>query len=705
MSEAAFLDPADLKTVLDGITSRLLESVDPEALYDAVVHIAMETTGAQASSLYLEQQETKGEAIVMVAGAGYEVHRIGRVYRRGQGLTGWIWDTSSSVKYDNREEVENRKGPWLGVHNDVVRKRVPNWQCWSLIGVPLRIGNRTIGVLKVENRNPNPPACFTRRDQTVLEIIASTMAVAIENRRRMETAYTDILSALHEVSDMLVSKEILPFSALCHRIVSKCVEIFNAEACSLYLPAVGATNSSAEEETITMVAGAGYEVHRIGKAAYRKGQGLTGSIWQDGKPVKYDSREALETSGKWQGVHNDLILSKVPTWVCSSLIGVPLRIGTRTIGVIKVENRKAPKSHFSYEELRSLEILAGNIALALEMLDRHRRIFWQGERARELAHGLGDLVGVALVDVRECVRLLDGLPGSREKEQALKYLELVRTKLTETHRQVDAKYRIQDLVNELLTRTQGILNERKILAHVDVPPEPIYVNVNWDQMLQACGSLVSNAIDALAGCQDPQLWILAILGAEERQPRELELTIRDNGPGLDSDQRDRFRVTGQLASTKHPGLGTGVAQAYRYCAENGAFLALLVPRTDSSGVEFRITFTTCSPARLRLLVIDDRVIDDFKRRVDDHGGIDATYRTGPEDLTAVLAGGSTESLAQYDAILLDCNFEAGVEGHTVYRQLLRAAPDIARKVTLMSSYPRYFQLPDITVHKKLEILD
>src|ERR1035441_6722229 len=95
MEKTAMLDFDDLKAVLDRITIRLVESSDPGALVEAVVQIAMDTTAAQASSLYLEQSEESDsgppETIVMVAGAGYELHRVGKAnYRKGQGLTGSV---------------------------------------------------------------------------------------------------------------------------------------------------------------------------------------------------------------------------------------------------------------------------------------------------------------------------------------------------------------------------------------------------------------------------------------------------------------------------------------------------------------------------------------------------------------------------------------------------------------------------------------
>ncbi len=313
-----------LVTVFEDITSRLLASTDPNRLYDVAVQIAMETTGAQACSLYLEQNladpERDPTRIVMVAGAGFERHRIGVAYEKGDGLTGRIWQTSQSVKLDSQARIEDPAIGWRGRHNAQLIGKEPGWRSYSLIGVPLRIGTRTIGVLKVENKKPGEPACFLNDDQILLETIASTIAMAIENQRSFERSHGHILDALRDMTGMLVSPDVMSFRMMCDRIVHKCIDIFNAEACSLYI------QDDKQGDFIEMVSGAGYERLRRG-ARYKKGEGLTGTIWDRGQAVKYDTRQEVENPANgWRGLNNRQVLSQRGDWECCSLIGVPLRI-------------------------------------------------------------------------------------------------------------------------------------------------------------------------------------------------------------------------------------------------------------------------------------------------------------------------------------------------------------------------------------------
>lgn len=721
------LDFDDLKQVLDKITSRLVEKAEPGALYNAVVQIAMETTGAQASSLYLEtsndDKEKAPQTITMVAGAGYESYRIGKaVYKKGQGLTGWIWQQSKSVKYDTPEELQDQKSPWRGDYDRLVREKDPNWVCWSLIGIPLKLGERTIGVLKVENKNPSPPAHFTLRDQLVLDVIASTIALAIENRRISEEYSSTILNALLDVSETLISKEIMPFQVLCDRIVQECIRIFNAQACSLYLEKSDETESTLPQ-TITMVAGAGYEVYRIGKASYKKGQGLTGGIWEGGEPVKFDTTEELRDSkGPWSGEYDDIVREKDPSWVCSSLIGVPLRIGTRIIGVLKVENKNpSPQSHFTYEELRSLEILSSNIALVLEMLNYHREIFWRGDKARTFAHNLANQIRNALLNVHEVSDNLRHFPQTEKTDLVRKRLKIVSTTLAEleelrktTLTSTPTRYRripmtVKDLLNDLLARSQRVLEEKRIRCIIEITDESVYVNVDHDQILQALGNIMTNAIDAVVNMPSPKIWIKVETHPAGTKNEELEILILDNGEGLTEDQRVQFKEARMIKSTKHQHIGAGLAEASRCCEDNEGRLECIAMNDDDIGGAFKIILSTCKPKPRTLLIIDDdkNVLDSFRIAVEERQDIRATYLETADPLLSQLGSSGIKrhdvNLGQFDWIFLDCILKGGIDGSRIYSDLLKKGNDLTQRILLMSGHEDYLDKSK-EVYDKYEVL-
>jgi GAF domain-containing protein/CheY-like chemotaxis protein len=712
-------DGRKLVGIFEEITSKLVESTDPNRLYDAAVQIAMDTTGAQACSLYLEQNVTDVEKepgiIVMVSGAGFESLRKGVTYRPGQGLTGRIWLTSQSVKLDSREEIEDPARGWLGLHNLELLDRMPDWVSYSLIGVPLRIGERTIGVLKVENKNPGPPALFSVEEQILLETIASTIALAIENQRYSEQSYGLVLSALRGMSEMLVAEGPISFEMLCARIVEMCIDVYNAEACSLYI------QDTTDPDFIEMVSGAGYERFRVG-VRYRREQGLSGSIWASSKSLRCDTREQVEDPVKgWVGLHNSLVKTRQPDWECCSLIGVPLRIGIRTIGVLKVENKKPVKlSHFTHNELRSLEIVASNIAVALEMRRRQDAVFRQGQQAREFTHNLGNKVQSANVAVASALDDLADHPGL--PEAPIEQLGIARRTLEEIDRlRKDALARSKKERNRSTVSVNSILRDIVDRCRV-LEPEGIrivttelesdaYAHVDPEQVLLAFDRLIENAADAMKHSQDKLVWIEA-----RRQPDPISpvdkvlLLLVDNGPGFNALQRKQFEENRAILRSKGPSLGAGLNIADRLFADNGIYLRIIDPpwHLPAGGAAFQIEIPVFEPRRLKVLAMDDdsSYLGLLQIEARKSSEIQLDTRGGP-DLVLEAAKGSPPALNeldQYDLILLDCFFaDVRVDGPEMIRWLRDVNPRLADRIVLMSGHDEYRSRRDI-VDKYAEIL-
>ena len=613
-----------LVSIFEDITTKLAESQEPNRLYDVAVQIAMATTDAQACSLYLEQSvmdaTKQPDHITMVAGAGFERYRTGVAkYHKGDGLTGKIWETSRPVKFDTQSQIEDRGNGWQGLHNKVVLENVANWVSYSLIGVPLRIGERTIGVLKVENKNPGMPSCFSADDQVLLETIASTIALAIENQRYSEQSYSSILDALRDVSEMLVGPETMTFQTLCDSIVEKCIQVFNAEACSLYIEDVRVPGE--EPEHIVMVSGAGYENNRIG-AEYKKDRGLTGSIWKNSLPVKYDTRAEVEDRKHgWEGVHNQQVLEKVVDWECCSLIGVPLRIGDRTIGVLKVENKKPVKqSHFTHNELHSLEVLASNIALALEMHRQREVVFKKGERARQFTHRLGNSVQTALACTSKAISHMPPLDKSSSMREVADYLDIAQKTLLSiddlrkavlddrSAEHIKVTNSLNQILRRVIDRCQPVLRSKNIERYQKLLEKDVFTNVNLQEVLEAFDNLIGNTVDAVGGLPSPKMWIEADFnGGTSSVLDVVTVLLVDNGTGFRDEQRKEFEKTGRIPSSKRTGLGMGVAIASRCLADNGIYLKIIDPpgRLTRTGAAFQIDIPLVQPRSMKVLVIDD----------------------------------------------------------------------------------------------------
>jgi transcriptional regulator with GAF, ATPase, and Fis domain/CheY-like chemotaxis protein len=713
-----------LVSIFEDITTKLAESQEPNRLYDVAVQIAMATTDAQACSLYLEQSvmdaTKQPDLITMVAGAGFERYRTGVAkYRKGEGLTGRIWETSRPVKFDTKEQIEDPSNGWRGLHNNVVLENVASWVSYSLIGVPLRIGKRTIGVLKVENKNPGMPSCFSSNDQTLLETIASTIALAIENQRYSDQSYSSILNALRDVSEMLVGPETMTFQTLCDSIVVKCIQVFNAEACSLYIEDIRV--AGAEPEHIVMVSGAGYENSRIG-AEYKKGQGLTGSIWKNSRSVKYDTRAEVEDPKHgWQGLHNPQVLAKVVDWECCSLIGVPLRIGDRTIGVLKVENKKPVKqTHFTHNELRSLEVLASNIALALEMHRQREVVFRKGERARQFTHRLGNSVQTALSCTTKAISHMPAPGKSGSLKEVADYLDIAQKTLlsiddlrkTVLEDRSAEHIKVTNSLNQILLRVidrcQPVLRNKNIELNQKLLDQDVFTNVNLQEVLEAFDNLIGNTVDAISNLTSPKVWIEIELNGDPGSVLDMATVLLvDNGPGFTDEQRKEFEKTRSISSSKRTGLGMGVAIASRCLADNNIYLKIVDPptRLTSTGAAFQIDIPLVKPRSMQVLVIDDEdtALALIELSARSSGDVKMETRTTYEILLEAINGSESAlaKLSEFDIILLDCYFFGlPLDGPMLLKQLQDTNKELASRVVLMSGKLDFKSRTDVTILDK-----
>jgi GAF domain-containing protein/CheY-like chemotaxis protein len=715
-------DDRRLVRIFEDITSRLLASAEYNRLYSVAVQIAMETTDAQACSLYLEQNladpERDPSRIVMVAGAGFERHRIGVSYKKGEGLTGGIWQKSKAIRLDSQAAIENRKKGWRGLHNALVQGQEPQWRSYSLIGVPLRIGKRTIGVLKVENKKPGEPACFSKDDETLLETIASTIAMAIENQRSFERANGEILEALGDMTGMLVGPEVMSMETMCDRIVEKCIDIFKAEACSLYMQGENRADS------IVMVSGAGYEKLRQG-ARYKRGEGLTGTIWGKGQAVKYDTQKEIENPANgWKGLNNTQIQSQRANWKCCSLIGVPLKIGTRSIGVLKVENKKPVEiSHFTHNELRTLEIVASNIGLALEMRRQEGAIFTKGEMARVFAHDVASQLGNAedaLHLAHAAAKEGDAFHVVAERieiaSNAVKGMKELHRRLleksqSETSRQTVS---INELLRQIKERARALQTGGITLA-VSELPHVAYTQISTEEVLRAFDKLLENSMDALRdkdASKPRRVWIEARLdGGTPDNPQRAVILFVDNGPGLTPDQIADFQESWSIKSTKHLGSGRGLGVAHRCLADSGIKLRIVDPPSTMTtcGAAFEITVTLHVPRLLRVLVVDDHdtLLDLVRSGVRADETIELETRSSYDLILNACreVPEALDELARYHLILLDCNFTGQpFDGPDLLESMRRAIPEQATRVVLMSREAEYLGRPDVEVLNKSEDL-
>lgn len=568
MAENELRESRDALTqALHEITTALLGKVRLSELGEGIVEKSAEILNAEAASLFLIESDKDGkEKMRMKAGYGPSGELVDKAeYEKGEGVTGKIWERGTPINSHSEDikkyqEKYGKKGKY-----DSTQWKKSTFR--SLYCVPLKIGEEVVGVLKVENRKGSP-GYFTLQDEQILQIFASLFALEIENARLKEEESKEMIDALYKISSVLAGK--IDIAPLLNRIVEASAKILKAEACSLFL-------ADENKQLLKMKAGVGYSKNLVDVAVYKRGEGITGSIWETGKPFRGRSPKEHKANLAWKGKYDEQQWTGGKKF--KSFFGVPLKVEDRVLGVLKVENRVPDESHpedyFTVRDEQMLEILASTITLVIDLeqtqdeLIERARLAGIGESAAGVAHqmrqGLAIISGDAqLLKTRlKDPKYNDNLAGIIEGIERLNYIIKTLLNYARPFHGELSKCRVKDMFDRCLlndniiekARSKGIeinLKEREVKGY-------IYVNVDLNLMRQVFENLVNNSIDAISN-----KGTITVETEYDINARRLKTFFKDTGSGIDRlnfpDIRDIFKpFKSNKPSTSTGGIGLGLS--------------------------------------------------------------------------------------------------------------------------------------------------
>ncbi len=246
----------------------------------------------------------------------------------------------------------------------------------SEIALPLRIGDRLIGVLDVQSEHSH---AFDEASLSLLRALANDVAMVIEQARLQNflEQRTGQLSAIAEVSRAITS--ILDIERLLEGVVRLIHERFAYPYVCLF------TIDYARRQ-IVYRAGIGPvpQLPRAGELAFSlDGAGIVPWVARHGNTVlANDLLEEERTPG----------FDPVPTRTRAEL-AIPLVFGEKVLGVLDV--RSEQPGAFNEEDRRLLETLADSIAAAIRNASLYRSEQWR----RQVADSLREMAGYLLADV------------------------------------------------------------------------------------------------------------------------------------------------------------------------------------------------------------------------------------------------------------------------------------------------------------------
>lgn len=175
----------ELKT-LARLSAILNSTLDPREVQRRAMEAATELMKAETGSLLLVDEKSNELYFEVALGEkGAKVKEIR--LRMGEGIAGWVAEHGEPLIIDDVE-----KDPRFSKRADEKSRFVTR----NMICVPVRIKEKTIGVLQAINRLEG---LFGREDLELFQMLANQVAIAIDNARLME----DLRQTFYETAEAL----------------------------------------------------------------------------------------------------------------------------------------------------------------------------------------------------------------------------------------------------------------------------------------------------------------------------------------------------------------------------------------------------------------------------------------------------------------------------------------------------------------------
>jgi sigma-B regulation protein RsbU (phosphoserine phosphatase) len=211
----------------------------------------------------------------------------------------------------------------------------------SELAVPLMLKNQAIGVIDLQSPEPD---FFTHEQQEILVLLASRLAVAIENARLFERARTqaDTLLVLNEVGREASS--ILDVEALLRRAAELVKRVIDFQIMSIMLYD-GLANLFLQRVTVK------YGQSVQGKLRVHADEGIIGTAASTGQPVRVSD---VTQDSRYRMVNPET----------RSELAIPMVHKGNVIGVLDLESPQL--NYFTEDHVQALSILAAQLAVSLE---------------------------------------------------------------------------------------------------------------------------------------------------------------------------------------------------------------------------------------------------------------------------------------------------------------------------------------------------
>jgi signal transduction histidine kinase len=530
---------ADRLHRLQGLTDAALAHLELDTLLGTLLTRTRDALAGDTCAVLLLDEETNELVARAAVGIEEEVEQGVRI-PVGRGFAGRVAAGRRAVVLDDVD------------HADVLNPLLREKGIKSLLGVPLIVEGRVLGVLHVGSLVPR---IFDAGDVELLQLAADRAAIAIEHagafeaerqaRQRVEhvQAVTDVALAHLELDEL--------FAVLLPRIR----DILGADTCAVLL---------VDEHAGELIARAAVGIEEEVEQGVRIpiGGGFAGRIAAERRPVVLDDVDHAH-------VLNPILREKG----IKSLLGVPLLIGTEPLGVLHVGT--LTHRRFTRNDVELLRLVADRVAIAIERGQLHEQTLALDQlktnfiaiASHELRTPATSVYGVLATlaargddlspELRNELIRMGAEQGERLKRLLDELLDLSRM---ESHGiKVDPKPMVLDAALRAIVSASV---PPEVTVEIDVPPT---LAVVADHLV--LDRIVSNLLINAARYGAEPITLTA-----ESHDSHFRIVVEDNGAGVPEDVRSQLFERFARSESAPLGSGLGLAIARTYARAHGGDL-------------------------------------------------------------------------------------------------------------------------------------
>lgn len=530
--------------------SRALRSTfDVPSLLQIIIQSIVELVPCQRSSILLIDPVTKELGFVAAGDTDFEQLRNLVVPRQGS-IAGAVAESRQPITVQNAQADPRF---YSGVD------RVTGQSTQSLIGVPMEIGGRVIGVLEAVNKLDGQP--FDKEDEETLLMFASQAAAAIENTRLIEEQRQRLTESLLIQEVLLTLSRFLDLDQLLGQLLVLLEEFLGYSTCAVLM-------YDKEHSVLRLVASRGFDRAKLSNNVIVpiNQESVCGRVALSREPLffTHDSGSASE------GENGPVPL--LPTTRSSLALPMVCGIDVDFVGVLVLESQES--GAFVERDIRILNTIATQAAIGI----RQAELYGNSIRANRLkqefiatmSHELRTPMTV-LIGYSEM--LLSGALGQLEQRQ-LEALGVIRHRanlllrllndVLDYSKIVAGELRLYPSVVDLslavrlaLEKCRPDAERKRQTLSMDVSADSQYVIADDQRLQQILGHLIENAIKF--SLDEQPILVRARLYGEGFG----RIDVVDRGIGIEPEDIEiifeDFRQLDSSFTRKYGGAGIGLA--------------------------------------------------------------------------------------------------------------------------------------------------